>query len=235
MSSFHHVRFALKATAISSLLILGHVLLTTSAHTPYTHRHHGHHHRSTHDHIHMHHAHQHSSVAHHAHQSPYSRSLSILSALIFLTLLWITFTLLEGSDINSMARVPPASSPFLPQAKARRAREDEKAMVFMLTAVEVVCGVITGGAWLLFWKDASMVISFLTSHYSKELYIIPITYNIAFCSVLLLNVHTLWSICSHARNVGIKEIFRRSFWLGRIGWWEERVELEVENDYPEKV
>ncbi|TYJ56760.1 hypothetical protein B9479_002530 [Cryptococcus floricola] len=231
-NTFHSIRFALKATTISSLLILGHVLLTTAALAPYghhPHEHHGHHDRHSHDHIHLRHAH-HSSREAHSTQLAYHRALGILSALIFLTLLWFTFALLEGCDLNTTRYPPP---PLLPPAI--KAREDETPMVFMLTAVEVICGAVTGGAWLVFRTEADTVVSFFTSHYSRDLYIIPITYNIAFSAILLLNVHTFWSICAHARNVGVREVCRRSFWLGRIGWWEERVELEVGDEYAEKV
>ncbi|ODO02008.1 hypothetical protein L198_02739 [Cryptococcus wingfieldii CBS 7118] len=240
-NTFHSIRFALKATTISSLLILGHVLLTTAALAPYGHHHHehhGHHDRHSHDHIHLHHAH-HSSRETHSTQLAYHRALCILSALIFLTLLWFTFALLEGCDLNTTRSPPP---PLLPQAI--KAREDETPMVFMLTAVEVICGAVTGGAWLGNVHDRSGHSHFLP-HFSlfqgslqvaitlreirpddEILDIIPITYNIAFNAILLLNFHTFWSICAHARNVGVREVCRRSFWLGRIGWWEERVELD---------
>ncbi|ODN76019.1 hypothetical protein L202_05975 [Cryptococcus amylolentus CBS 6039] len=159
-NTFHSIRFALKATTISSLLILGHVLLTTAALAPYghhDHEHHEHHDRHSHDHIHQH-------DAHHSSREAYHRALCNLSALIFLTLLWFTFALLEGCDLNTTRSPPP---PLLPQAGAIKAREDD--MVFMLTAVEVIYGAITGGAWLVYKAEASTVISFLTSHYSRDL------------------------------------------------------------------
>lgn len=75
-------------------------------------------------------------------------ALSSLSALIFLTLLWQCFTLLESSDLNTYYS-------FFYDGVVRQ----DKGVLFGLTFVETVCGLLALIAW--FGKFLSFLLVYL--------------------------------------------------------------------------
>ncbi|WVQ62511.1 uncharacterized protein L199_000653 [Kwoniella botswanensis] len=180
-SYFHPLRLGLKATLVANLLVLGHVLLTTSANAPIP-----------------------------IHLIPLlPKALSTLSALIFLTLLWITFTLIENCDIHT--KTCP--------------KEAEKGMVFGKTWVEGGCQVIVLAFWLGYWKDAEVIMESFSHHLSGEFVLLPLTFFSTILSLILLNLHLLTSIILYAKRQGYNSL-NRELWCGKTGWWVGKVQLE---------
>ncbi|WRT63705.1 uncharacterized protein IL334_000628 [Kwoniella shivajii] len=186
-SYFHPVRLGLKATLVANLLVLGHVLLTTSGHA--------------------------SAPIHLIPQLP--NSLSTISALIFLTLLWITFTLIECCDLS-----------------LKDPKEAEKGMVFSRTWIEGLSGIAVLSFWMGYWKDAEVVFEAFSQHLAGEFVLIPLTYFSAIISLIMLNFHLLISICLYTARNGPKSL-NGEFWSGKTGWWVGRVELDVVVDHME--
>ncbi|WWC58288.1 uncharacterized protein I303_100826 [Kwoniella dejecticola CBS 10117] len=186
-SYFNPVRLGLKATLVANLLVLGHVLLTTSANAPIP-----------------------------IHLTPYlPKSLSVLSALIFLSLLWISFTLIENCDISSK-QCP---------------KEAEKGMVFSRTWIEGVSQLAVLGFWLGYWKDAEVIMGSFSHHLNGEFVLLPLTYFSVQLSLVLLNIHLITSVILYAFRNGLKSL-DGEFWCGRTGWWvgQVRIERVVERD-----
>ncbi|WVF66197.1 hypothetical protein IAT40_000937 [Kwoniella sp. CBS 6097] len=183
-STFHSVRLGLKAVLISSLLIFGHVLLTTTAHAPTS-----------------------------LQLTPALPSaLSTLSALIFLTLLWLTFTLIEHTDISL-------------RSGSERETEREKGMVFSRTWFEGVCGVVVLVFWSVYWKEAELVMEAYSQHLAGEFALIPLVYFLTLISQLALNIHLISSIFLYAFRNGFSSVGNMEFWMGKMGWWVGNVEL----------
>ncbi|WWC85965.1 uncharacterized protein L201_000835 [Kwoniella dendrophila CBS 6074] len=181
-SRFHSIRLGTKATLIASLLIFGHVLLTTSANAPIP--------------IHL--------------ISELPASLSTISALIFLTLLWITFSLIESCDLQSR--------PLDAQ------KDTEKGMVFNEPWVEGLCQLAVLGFWLDYWQDAQVVLEAFSQHLSGEFVLLPLTYYITISSIAILNMHLAFSIMFYAFRNGLSSV-NQQFWCGRTGWWAGNVQL----------
>ncbi|OCF36127.1 hypothetical protein I316_01999 [Kwoniella heveanensis BCC8398] len=178
-STFHSVRLGLKAVLISSLLIFGHVLLTTTAHAPTS-----------------------------LQLTPALPSaLSTLSALIFLTLLWLTFTLIEHTDISF-------------RSTSEREIEGEKGMVFSRTWFEGVCGVVVLVFWSVYWKEAELIMEVYSQHLAGEF-----VYFLTLISQLALNLHLISSIFVYAVRNGFSSVGNYDFWMGKMGWWVGSVEL----------
>ncbi|WVQ80336.1 hypothetical protein IAT38_002441 [Cryptococcus sp. DSM 104549] len=205
-SLFHPIRFGLKAVNLSALLILGHILLTTSAHSPQA-----------------------------LHQTPdLPAALSVLSALIFLTLLWLSFTLLEGSDLGVRPTVPRRRGRYSP---GEEEEEEEQGMVFCQTWIEGGAGLLALYFWIVYREQAQLVLSTYSAEIAKEFILIPITYHLNLLSLSLLNIHLLCAIVAHARRVGLAEVCADTFWTGRMGWWVGHVRLATRGveDMSEKV
>ncbi|OCF39305.1 hypothetical protein I317_06887 [Kwoniella heveanensis CBS 569] len=178
-STFHSVRLGLKAVLISSLLIFGHVLLTTTAHAPTS-----------------------------LQLTPALPSaLSTLSALIFLTLLWLTFTLIEHTDISF-------------RSTSEREIEGEKGMVFSRTWFEGVCGVVVLVFWSVYWKEAELIMEAYSQHLAGEF-----VYFLTLISQLALNLHLISSVFVYAVRNGFSSVGNYDFWMGKMGWWVGSVEL----------
>ncbi|OCF73502.1 hypothetical protein I204_05343 [Kwoniella mangroviensis CBS 8886] len=180
-SYFHPLRLGLKATLVANLLVLGHVLLTTSASAPIP-----------------------------IHLIPLlPKALSTLSALIFLTLLWITFTLIENCDIHT--KTCP--------------KEAEKGMVFGKTWVEGGCQVIVLAFWLGYWKDAEVIMESFSHQLAREFVLLPLTFFSTILSLILLNLHLLTSIVLYTKREGVRSL-NSELWCGKTGWWVGKVQLD---------
>ncbi|WVQ93821.1 hypothetical protein IAU59_000899 [Kwoniella sp. CBS 9459] len=183
-STFHSVRLGLKAVLVSSLLIFGHVLLTTTAHAPTS-----------------------------LQLTPALPSaLSTLSALIFLTLLWLTFTLIEHTDISL-------------RSGSEREIDGEKGMVFSRTWFEGVCGVVVLVFWSIYWKEAELVMEAYSQHLAGEFALIPLVYFLTLITQLALNLHLVASIAVYGFRNGLTSVGNLDFWMGKMGWWVGSVEL----------
>ncbi|WVW81977.1 hypothetical protein I302_103980 [Kwoniella bestiolae CBS 10118] len=180
-SYFHPLRLGLKATLVANLLILGHVLLTTSANAPIP-----------------------------IHLIPLlPKALSTFSALIFLTLLWITFTLIENCDIHLK------SCP----------KEAEKGMVFGKMWVEGASQIIVLAFWTDYWKEAQVIMESFSHHLAGEFILLPLTFFSIILSLILLNLHLITSIALFAKREGLASL-NRELWCGKTGWWVGRVQLD---------
>ncbi|OCF59475.1 hypothetical protein L486_02142 [Kwoniella mangroviensis CBS 10435] len=180
-SYFHPLRLGLKATLVANLLVLGHVLLTTSASAPIP-----------------------------IHLIPLlPKALSTLSALIFLTLLWITFTLIENCDVHTK------SCP----------KEAEKGMVFGKTWVEGGCQMIVLAFWLRYWKDAEVIMESFSHQLAREFVLLPLTFFSTILSLILLNLHLLTSIVLYTKREGLRGL-NSELWCGKTGWWVGKVQLD---------
>ncbi|WWD22423.1 hypothetical protein CI109_106914 [Kwoniella shandongensis] len=182
ISSFHPVRLCLKATLVSALFVLGHVLLTSSAQAS-------------------------STPASFAQTQAFTpllpEALSSLSAHIFLTLLWLVFALLEtavvavpgrsssrsGSssrgksssrdvgNINKMSfaeegRVEGVDKVAIHSGyDGERQTEDEDeddGTILCRTGVELVYGLVTMGYWIVYWPEVRVIIAFFSSLLAVE-------------------------------------------------------------------
>ncbi|RXK37181.1 hypothetical protein M231_05550 [Tremella mesenterica] len=190
--SFHPLRQTLRATLIAGLLVFGHVLLGSAASAP-------------------------RNIV-----LPLASNLRTTSALIFLTLLWQSFTLLELVDARHTA------DRFNGEFGMNHIGRDE-GRVFGTTAVEFIHNSVLLGAWAAWSTTALDSFSALSmaSSLNLELVFLPATATIILISVLLLQTQLVLSIARHAYTHG--GIFTSDFWRGRTGWWTERVRLDVEN------
>lgn len=140
-------------------------------------------------------------------------ALSSLSALIFLTLLWQCFTLLESSDLNTYYS-------FFFDGVVRQ----DKGVLFGLTFVETVCGLLALIAWFVLREEAEIVLTAFSD--IQESALISLTYNLGTYALLFLNIYTMLSMGMHVRKTGVGELMTKNFWLGRMSWWEGRIEIE---------
>ncbi|GFZ51850.1 hypothetical protein JCM24511_09618 [Saitozyma sp. JCM 24511] len=185
--SFHTRQLTLRALLFSELLILGHVLLTTTASAPLP-----------------------------VLTSPtLPLSIKSISSLIFLTLLWLCFTVLELADSDAS------------DASGAPTKHGHANLCFSQLRVEMGLNGVLGLAWAAYFPDATAILVAYSTDLAPQLVILTIAYYTALVSLLSLFLHTLCALSVHAGKNGWETLVDGAVWKGKAGGWRGgRIRLE---------
>lgn len=201
LSPFHPTRQILRAGLIACLLVFGHVLVGTAI----------------------------SGDAHLVRSlGPAFRSTS---ALLFLTLLWQAFSLLEQADVP-FARASVRRSAWAGRRRRQRHKEGDveetetDGLVFSMTWVEFVHNAILLGCWAS-WSDrarsAYTALRLNPNELGMEFVVLPVAATGLLACLTAMQAQLCLAIAYHAWTQGFSAICTTAFWTDRTGHWTERV------------
>jgi hypothetical protein len=191
------------------------------------------------------------------------QALGTISALTMVTILWITFTVLEAADVTGPR--------LFGRWRTRRIESEEEeegvegSHIFCTTWIELALGMVLLGLWAgksPFWFHLNGGADEIVYHFHAQVIIaafipsrsaglsklpllsagrgqaddsalIKVSYTIAMSSLALLQVHLILSIICHAFWQG--GIVGPSFWTERTGWWVGVGKIRLAPDRSEEV
>nr|XP_031863580.1 uncharacterized protein CI109_000832 [Kwoniella shandongensis]KAA5530652.1 hypothetical protein CI109_000832 [Kwoniella shandongensis] len=154
-----------------------------------------------------------------------SPALPTISALIFLTFLWLSFTLLELSDAphRPLSSEEEDDDDDDEEKEWKETRKDPKVVFLSKTWVELLSGLIVLALWSLYYRETLTIVKL----YQRAYILVPITYGLIFLCLALLNLQTMGSIAVYAIEHGPRSILDTEFWEARTGGWSGRIALKV--------